>query len=481
MPEITESTPSDLWKLFSEASFKIGADDQVAELRSRYPTEPDGEEEQKNLEDAWGKFMTKVQVQTGTLLKTDSVSFLLGAGASKECGGVLIGSIPLPVERKLLAEGISGETNPRMRKWLVALYRAAARTKGRTGTVPTTRDAIIERREAIVERTAAALPVNYEALLSLLWRWRSSLPETGGQLRLDGDPLVNVKAAELDDCLDNTTRVLAERCRLPTKRRRDRLASYQEFMRKVLTRPLNLKRANIFTLNYDTLVEQAADAEGVVLIDGFIGATRRVFRPECYDQDLYFPAQTTEGRVHRLDRVAHLYKLHGSITWFGEEPDWDNPYGVTAASEDRAADGRRLIYPTPAKFGESLGIPYAELFRRFATCVVRPQSTLFVLGYGFGDDHVNAIIRQAVAVPSFTLVIVDPNPVSDFVRRLRLRQDRRVWILSGTTFGTFGGFVQRVLPDLRDEDVRRKVMATYRALGATGDDPAPPIREEEDA
>ena len=53
---------------------------------------------------------------------------------------------------------------------------------------------------------------------------------------------------------------------------------------------------NIFTLNYDTLIEQAADAEGVVLLDGFVGTQRRIFRPESYQQDLYFPAETTEGR-----------------------------------------------------------------------------------------------------------------------------------------------------------------------------------------
>jgi hypothetical protein len=142
----------------------------------------------------------------------------------------------------------------------------------------------------------------------------------------------------------------------------------------VLTRPLNLKRANIFTLNYDTLVEQAADAEAVVAVDGFVGSVRRTFRPESYDHDLYFPAETTEGRVHRLDRVLHLYKLHGSVTWTAEEPSWENPYGIRAHTDEMPDDQPVLIYPTPAKWGEALGMPYAELLRRFAAAVVRPQS-----------------------------------------------------------------------------------------------------------
>jgi hypothetical protein len=119
-----------------------------------------------------------------------------------------------------------------------------------------------------------------------------------------------------------------------------------------------------------------------------------------------------------------------------------------------------LIYPTPAKWGEALGMPYAELLRRFAATVVRPQSVLFVLGYGFGDEHICAIVRQTLAVPSFTLVIVDPNPQSDFVAKLRGQTDLRVWILAGSTFGTFTGFVRDALADLRDESIRRKVMET---------------------
>jgi hypothetical protein len=75
-------------------------------------------------------------------------------------------------------------------------------------------------------------------------------------------------------------------------------------------------------------------------------------------------------------------------------------------------------------------------------------------------------VRQALAVPSFTLVIVDPNPQSDFVAKLRCQTDLRVWILAGSTFGTFTGFVRDALADLRDESIRRNVMETHRALRA---------------
>lgn len=419
--------------------------------------------------------LDEIQVRVGTLLKTETVSFLLGAGASVDCGGELIGAIPLTVERAMQTEGVTGTSRPRIRGWL-SLFYLAVRTCGSDDSVPITREAILDRRKELHGDSPSRLNVNFEQVLALLHRWRSALPKTGGRLRIDGPLPLDARAEDLDRVLQQATRALARACDLPSKGKEDGLKTFTALLRKLLTRPLNLKRVNVFTLNYDTLVEQAADAEGVVLLDGFVGTLRRVFRPESYEQDLYFPAETTEGRVHRFDRVMHLYKLHGSITWRANAPTIDDPYGVQSAPFDPQASEPLLIYPTPAKYGETLGLPYSELFRRFADALVRPQSVLFVVGYGFGDEHVNAIIRQALAVPSFTLVIVDPSPRSDFVRTLREQRDRRIWICEGPSIGTLAGFVTHVLPDLRDEEIRKKVLATYRALAKD----IPPLGEAPD-
>ena len=88
-----------------------------------------------------------------------------------------------------------------------------------------------------------------------------------------------------------------------------------------------------------------------------------------------------------------------------------------------------------------------------------------VIGYGFGDEHVNAIIRQALAIPSFSLVVVDPAPKSDFVSHLNQLGDERVWLVGGWRLGTFEHFVERLLPDLQEEEITAKVMKTYKALG----------------
>jgi hypothetical protein len=458
---------TDTPKHSGDDQFEIGGEDLLEPHRKAVADRGD-ELGEAQTDGVWEAAVADIRIRIGTLLKAETVSFLLGAGASVDCGGLLIGSVPLAVERTLHEEGIAGDARPRIRRWLTVFYLAAYRASGgETGTVG--RDAILERREKIAEADTEAvrLPVNFERVLALLHRWRAALPESGGRLRVDGSPGVDVTSQDLDDVLAHATRALARHCVLPTDEKLAGCATYKTLLRKVLMRPLNLKRVNVFTLNYDTLVEQAADAEGVVLLDSFVGTVQRIFRPESYEQDLYFPAETTEGRVHRFDRVLHLYKLHGSISWVADSSTIDNPYGVTSTTFDPDKARPLLIYPTPAKFGETLGMPYSELFRRFAGTVARPQSVLFVVGYGFGDEHVNAIIRQALAVPSFTLVVVDPNPTSQLVRTLRELKDRRVWIVRGTRLGAFSAFVENVLPDLRDEEIRKKVLATHRALDHT--------------
>jgi hypothetical protein len=460
---IDKNLKENVKELISNSVFEIGGIDQLGQMRKKIQEEMQDEKSVGHLLDHWNDCLKDAQIKIGTLLKADSVSFLLGAGASTEAGGVLLGSIPLEIENELLKEGMLGK---KAQKWIQLFYQAIDRIDAGKENVPRNENEIVLRFQNKDKKT---INVNYERVLSLLYCWRSAIMNSNERIKLDGDPPIDADISQLDECLNHAKRALVRRCILPINNH-DFLITHKTFLKKALTRPLNLKRVNIFTPNYDTLIEQAADAEGIVVIDGFVGTIRRIFRPESYDHDLYFPAETTEGRVHRLDRVIHLYKLHGSVNWWPQEPDWDNPYGVTMKNESENDALAVLIYPTPTKYGETLGMPYSELFRRFAWAIVKPQSTLFVIGYGFNDEHINAIIRQALAIPSFTLVIVspsvpDPDSSSEkFLARLHAEKDRRVWIFSGDVLGKFNGFVKNVLPDLRDEEILEKVMKTYRSL-----------------
>ncbi|MBE0613816.1 MAG: SIR2 family protein [Burkholderiales bacterium] len=405
--------------------------------------------------------LKETRVRVGTLLKTDNVSFLIGAGASMKAGGVGLASIPPKLERALheKAQAVAaGEDTG----WLSLFYATVSALSGQAFELAARREALAGDLEQVSKIT-----YNLEDYLSQLHVWRAGMGKYAASTTLDlgNGATLPMSKGHIDGLIREINRSLTSLTNLPAIGKEDSLADHRRLIKKVLTRPLNLRRANLFTLNYDTLIEKAADAEGAVLVDGFVGTLRRIFRPESYNLDFYFPAQTTEGRVHRFDRALHLYKLHGSITWHRCAADWENPYGLYATFYNEVAPEDDVqIFPSPLKYGQALGLPYSELFRRFGSAIAQPQSVLFAVGYGFGDEHVNAIIRQALAIPSFTLVVVDPAPKSDFVSHLKLLGDERVWLVGGWELGTFEHFVGKLLPDLREEEITDKVMKTYKAL-----------------
>lgn len=413
----------------------------------------------KKAEAKLSERLKEARVRIGTLLKADNVSFLIGAGASMKAGGVGLASIPLELERGLHANAQLKEDGGD--EWLQLFYT--------TVSALSNEDFDLTERRAALQGDLSQVPVisiNLEDYLGHLYMWRDGMEGIAAEVtfNLSSGRLLVIARKVIDRLIKEVNRCLTVLVNLPSLDKQDALKDHRRLIKKVLTRPLNLRRANLFTLNYDTLIEKASDAEGAVLVDGFVGTLRRIFRPESYDLDFYFPAQTTEGQVHRFDRALHLYKLHGSITWHRQVPNWENPYGLYATFYQEATQDDVLIYPSPLKYGQALGMPYSELFRRFGAAIAQPQSVLFTIGYGFGDEHVNALIRQALAIPSFTLVLIDPSPRSEFANHLKDLADERVWLVGGWQLGTFEHFVEKLLPDLREEEITDRVMTTYRSL-----------------
>jgi hypothetical protein len=435
-------------------------------------------ETKKKAEASLAEKLKEARVRIGTLLKMDNVSFLIGAGASMAAGGIGLARIPRSLELALNEQARALPDDAGLDR-IALFYDTCSQLTGQTLSA---NDRYTPQPSPVRSLPLREISVNLEDYLSHLHTWRAGIVSTahGTTLNLADNSTVEMTKVALDGLILLITRSLTSLVDLPAPGKEEALKTHRRFIKRILTRPLNLRRVNLFTLNYDTLIEKAADGEGAVLVDGFVGTLRRIFRPEAYDLDFYFPAQTTEGRVHRFDRALHLYKLHGSISWHRCDADWDNPYGIYSTFYNQESpEDDVLIYPSPLKYGQSLGLPYSELFRRFGSAIAQPQSVLFAVGYGFGDEHVNALIRQALAVPSFTLVIVDPAPKSEFVSQLKKLGDERVWLVGGRQLGTFECFVEKLLPDLREEEITEKVMRTYKALGPS--DPAElPSTEETD-
>ena len=252
---------------------------------------------------------------------------------------------------------------------------------------------------------------------------------------------------------------------------------HEAFIKKLLQRPNNLKRANLFTTNYDMAFDYALDNLGVHYINGFTGIHNRCFRPEVYDYDIYYPGQSVSGKVHRAEKVLRYFKMHGSLSWVATKSSPSNVYGIKEVALDGAfepnTDKQIMIYPCVSKKTFTLDLPYSELFRQFAQAITQPQSVLFCIGYSFFDEHINDIIYQALSIPSFTLIIANYDK-DDFkdnkpMQQLRELNDPRIIVLNPTDSeqSTFVKFVKNVMPDLYEEKEQIMVSETMNKLYPT--------------
>lgn len=258
---------------------------------------------------------------------------------------------------------------------------------------------------------------------------------------------------------------------------------HEMLIKKLLQRPNHLRRVNLFTLNYDMALDYALDNLGVHYINGFMGVHNRCFRPEVYDYDVYYPGQSVSGKVYRAEKVIRYYKLHGSLSWRFVEPSIGNMYGIQEVSLGQPFDSKDslLVYPCVSKKKHALDLPYSEMFRQFSKAITQPQSVLICLGYSFNDEHVNDIIRQALSIPSFTLIVANyspeqkdapseqssaPNKEQTELEKLNALGDKRIIVLDehDADLSTFVSFVTNVMPDLYEEEERIMVKKTMSVL-----------------
>ncbi len=204
---------------------------------------------------------------------------------------------------------------------------------------------------------------------------------------------------------------------------------YQAFYRKLIFRDRALSRPWIVTTNYDLFNETAMDRIGIPYCNGFSGTVERRFNPATFRYSLAEQLDISSRKWTAVDNFAYLCKLHGSINWIEESKGLFPIREVQHVPQDIGA--RLMIYPTPTKQAASFGSPYSDLFREFHGRIIREQSVLFIIGYSFGDEHLNNIIFQALTIPTFRMVAFCSPRAPGVVAQLRALNDPRVWIIGG--------------------------------------------------
>lgn len=264
--------------------------------------------------------------------------------------------------------------------------------------------------------------------------------------------LIKEKVSEVKNAI---LKELKSLCVLPDKANKEKIIPYKTFIKRILSRPVNLRRTNLFTTNYDLVFETAMDDLGVIYVDGFIGGLKKYFHPESFNFDYYYPAATTEGTVSRMERVLHFYKIHGSLNWIeSKEESFLNIYGIEKKDSEQLDRDNVLIYPTPMKEQDTIGFPYSEMFRRLANTIQQPQSVLITYGYSFGDSHINRIILESLTIPSFQLLIVSYS-WSESIKKMyhQFKDEPSVGFIIGPEFANWKTFVSDILPDLPTQDL----------------------------
>lgn len=141
----------------------------------------------------------------------------------------------------------------------------------------------------------------------------------------------------------------------------------------------------IFTPNYDLLIEEAFERARIPYFDGFTGAHRPFFDPASVSSSDRLPA-----------RWSRLWKLHGSL-------GWKISHDTVVRTGEREAT--ELIYPDHLKYDQVTRLPYSALFERFREFLTTPDTLLICSGFSFLDSHICATIDEALAANAHAAVL----------------------------------------------------------------------------
>lgn len=183
----------------------------------------------------------------------------------------------------------------------------------------------------------------------------------------------------------------------------------------------------LFTSNYDTLLERALEDERVPIFDGFVGSRQPFFSAASLSHEDAAP-----GR-----QWTRLWKIHGSVNWAGQTMR-DGTRRIVRGTENA---GGELILPSFHKYDESRKQPYVAMLDRLGRVLTsREDTVLITIGYSFGDQHINEVLFDALDVRDRMHIIAmqfaDPPPDHELVKRAERRHNLLVY---GPTTAIVGG------------------------------------------
>ncbi|WP_277973048.1 SIR2 family protein [Pantoea agglomerans] len=137
----------------------------------------------------------------------------------------------------------------------------------------------------------------------------------------------------------------------------------------------------IFTTNYDLLMEQSLEEMEIPYFDGFVGANNPFFDLRALEDNLI------------PKHWSRLWKIHGSINWCQKKIGNQKRVYRT---HPKNKESSHLIYPSHLKYEESRKMPYLALLDQLNRFIRKKSSFLVLSGYSFNDGHLNDVIVSAL-------------------------------------------------------------------------------------
>lgn len=220
-------------------------------------------------------------------------------------------------------------------------------------------------------KNGIALPEGKEATIEDILSRVRLLIDAIGESEFDGLKNQDLTDIEKNICDKITQEVDKE---LP-----DKITSYHNLVSWISGIPRE-HPVEIFTPNYDLLLESALEAKNIPYFDGFIGS-----------RSAFFDLHTIEHEELPA-RWVRLWKLHGSINW------WIDADGNVFRGVSKNMDNdKQMIYPSHLKYSQSRRMPYLAMQDRLSNFLSAGQSVLITSGYSFVDQHLNEIITQRLS------------------------------------------------------------------------------------
>ncbi|GKX31358.1 SIR2 family protein [Vallitalea longa] len=239
---------------------------------------------------------------------------------------------------------------------------------------PSLKDEFIKVRESLTQLIGKSI-ITIEDILNYIRQIRDITHEKDDREH-DGISGVNAKQLDLAIC----------RCIfdiIKGKEGNADITDIQKFLAWYDTSNRNYVK-EIFTTNYDMLLEKAMEVNCIPYFDGFVGSYEPFFWPESIDK--FVPVSELTGNWIRL------WKIHGSLNWESKGGLNGEPLKIIRAGKIDEPQNEILIYPSKEKYNLSRKQPFIAYFDRLKNYLLRGELLFIFSGYSFFDQHINDVV-----------------------------------------------------------------------------------------